>query len=43
MTYIYNKFRLDPVRAWKYTSGYLDIQKEKYDYVFAYGAPFLLL
>lgn len=38
-TYICNKLCLDPVKGWKYTSKYLDIQKEEYDYVFAYGAP----
>ena len=37
--YICNKIHLNPVKAWEYTSRYLDVQKEEYDYVFAYGAP----
>lgn len=37
--YICNKTHLNPVKAWEYTSRYLDVQKEEYDYVFAYGAP----
>lgn len=42
-TYICNKLCLDPIKGWKYTSKYLDIQKEEYDYVFAYGAPISFL
>ncbi|MCR1839596.1 glycosyltransferase [Murimonas intestini] len=29
----------DPVKGWKYVSEYMNIIEDKFDYVFAYGAP----
>lgn len=38
-SYIYNKFKWDPVKSWKYTSSYLETNLDEYEYAFSYGAP----